>query len=132
MVGVNREVLSMGGLGVGFRACTNSMGTVHSIDFRLSGNRALTVINRSNSNGSIAAGDLVKLLTGGTRIINNSVVCHNRSLLGGARGRVRRVHNGSVTVVFRSPVASLSPAVGVNHRVTRPLVVRGGISGGGT
>lgn len=127
-----RGVLRMGSLRVAFSACTNGMGTVHNIDFSLGPNRALTVINRSNSNGSIADHDVVHLLTGGTGVRRKRVLFGNRSLIRGARGRVRGVHNSRVTVVFRSPVASLGPARGVNGRVTRPVVGRRGVDGSRT
>lgn len=126
----NRRLLRISSLGVCFRARSNIIHTISNISCALSHNRALNIINRSNSNGSIATVAVVNLVSVPPKgVRNNSIHCHNHSVLRVARRRVRRVHNGSVTVVFRSPVASLGPICGVNGRMNRNLHLRHNCSG---
>lgn len=126
---ISRRLIRIRSLGACFRATTNITGTISNIDFALSHNGALTVINRSNSKGSIASDSLVRLLPGANGVRNNDIVFSNGSVIRTSRTRLHRLHNGSVSVVFRSPVATLSPIFGINARVVRGVHLRSNLSG---
>lgn len=99
---------------------------MESISFSLGGKRILTVIKRSKYKGDILYGDVVGLLPPDTGVGRKDVYIGKRSVAYCERGRVRGLHKEIFSVVFRSPVASLGPAVGVKGRVKRTIIVRGG------
>lgn len=125
-------ILTIRGLGVTFVRSRRGVTTIHGLSFDLRHNRALTVINRSNSNGSIATLTLVHLLRRTNNLMRYSGVLlrqHDHRIVRLDRRdttRVHRIHNTSVTVVFRRPVASLGPMFAINRRVTRSVHLRRG------
>lgn len=121
-------LLGIGSLHIAFDAPSNSIATIGSLGFSLHTKRALNVMNRSNSNGSRATFTLVNLLTTGKHV-NKSTAFGKHRVLGLPRRRLGGLHTRRVSVVFRSPVASLGPCVHINRRLVRILVLRGGVDG---
>lgn len=98
---------------------------IGSISLRVRTNRALTLINRSNSNGDIATLSVLHLLPSPPiRCLSNSVHFRNRSLLRTDSRALHNMHNGGVTVVFRRPVISLGPLRALRGRLCRILSLR--------
>lgn len=97
--------------------------TLGNISFRLRTNGALTIINRSNYNGSALTHTLALV----RRPSSNSLGVTKRRIAKTGGTRHGRLH-GSIRVIFRDPCTSLGPQRGVNSRLTRPLLVGASLS----
>lgn len=93
--------------------------TIDRTDFVLRSNGAITLINRSNSNGSAVTGVVLNL-----RIPARKRVLVSNGPISRRKHGTNRVFHGAIRVIFRSPCTSLGPFRAIRRRVTHPVGVR--------
>lgn len=103
-----------------YGACNDKRATIRtlgSIDFSIPGNRCITIINRSNSNGDALLGLVNKL----SAPASNGILVSNGSIFTVGSQRLAVFHHHGVNFVFRT--FGLVPRLAIRRGVLFPILL---------
>jgi ABC-type dipeptide/oligopeptide/nickel transport system ATPase component len=123
-------VLSVEGLGVGFRTEAGFAEVVRDVGFRVGRGRTLCIVGESGSGKSVTCHAILGLLAANGRITRGRVLFKGRDLATLPESELESIRGGAVGMVFQDPLGSLNPVRTIGRQIEETLRLHTGLTAG--
>jgi peptide/nickel transport system ATP-binding protein len=117
---MSAPLLTVEGLGIGFRTDQGPIQVVEDLSFSLAPGRTLAIVGESGCGKSVTSLALMRLLPPNARI-QGSVRFEGADLLGLDEAAMRGLRGGEIAMIFQEPMTSLNPAFTVGDQIAEAI-----------
>jgi peptide/nickel transport system ATP-binding protein len=117
---MSAPLLTVEGLGIGFRTDQGAIQVVEDLSFSLAPGRTLAIVGESGCGKSVTSLALMRLLPPNARI-QGQVRFEGADLLGLDEASMRRLRGGEMAMIFQEPMTSLNPAFTVGDQIAEAI-----------
>ncbi|WP_291297331.1 ABC transporter ATP-binding protein [Elioraea sp.] len=117
---MSAPLLTVEGLGIGFRTDQGPIQVVEDLSFSLEPGRTLAIVGESGCGKSVTSLALMRLLPPNARI-QGHVRFEGADLLGLDEASMRRLRGGEIAMIFQEPMTSLNPAFTVGDQIAEAI-----------
>ncbi|MFD5419387.1 ABC transporter ATP-binding protein [Streptomyces sp. NPDC127069] len=118
-------MLDVRGLHVEFPLGGRTAHALRGVDLSLAAGDTLGIVGESGSGKSTLALALTRMLPGGGRITDGSVLLDGQDLATASDEALRRVRGGRIGMVFQDPMASLNPVLSIGQHLDEAMRAHG-------
>ena len=122
------ELLQVQNLRVEIRTRESVVRPVDDVSFTVHEGETVGLVGESGSGKTMTGMSLLRLLPGGGRIANGSVLLDGTNLVELSDDRMRGIRGNEIAVIFQDPMTSLNPTMTVGRQVGESLVIHRGWS----
>ncbi|MFJ8209025.1 dipeptide ABC transporter ATP-binding protein [Streptomyces sp. NPDC096033] len=118
-------MLDVRGLRVEFPLGGRTAHALRGVDLSLAAGDTLGIVGESGSGKSTLALALTRMLPGGGRITDGSVLLDGQDLATASDEALRRVRGGRIGMIFQDPMASLNPVLSIGQHLDEAMRAHG-------
>jgi ABC-type dipeptide/oligopeptide/nickel transport system ATPase component len=122
------SILSVDGLGVGFRTSAGFAEVVRNVGFRIERGRTLCIVGESGSGKSVTCHAILGLLASNGRVTGGRILFKGRDLAGLREPELERIRGAEIGMVFQDPHGSLNPVHAIGRQIRETLRLHRGMS----
>ncbi len=121
-------LLQVENLRVSFRHDGRITSAVRGVSFTVDRGETVALVGESGSGKSVTALSTVSLL-GDSAIVEGSVTCDGRQMIGADEALLRKVRGNDISFVFQEPMTSLNPLHTIEKQLAESLALHQGLTG---